>query len=83
MDITHLLNLLLAFTRDYTLLAVIIGLGLAWYAWLRPREFFKFCILLVVLAAALHFLSLFGDTLSSGSGAKDRMIHKTTDALED
>ncbi|HKI51488.1 MAG TPA: hypothetical protein VJ995_05395 [Geothermobacteraceae bacterium] len=68
------------FYQSYTIVVVVLAIGLVIWAYRNPKESLKFFLFLLFMAAVLFAISLFSDTVNIGSGSKRQMIHKTEQA---
>jgi len=79
MDFDNLVNQVSNFYQQYTIVVVVLALGLLIMIYRNPKESFKFLVFLFFLAAVIYAIGLFGDTVTTGVGSKQQMIHKTPD----
>ena len=79
MDFDNLFNQVSNFYQQYTIVVVVLAVGLLITIYRNPKESFKFLVFLLFLAAVIYAIGLFGDTVTTGVGGKQQMIHKTPD----
>jgi len=66
----------------YREISIALGVALAAYLLLRPKEGFKFLLVVIVICVALYFIVLSWNALSTGMQSKTRMGNKTLEALK-
>jgi RsiW-degrading membrane proteinase PrsW (M82 family) len=79
MDFDNLVNQVSNFYQQYTIVVVVLAVGLLIMIYRNPKESFKFLVFLLFLGAVIYAIGLFGDTVTTGVGSKQQMIHKTPD----
>ena len=77
MNFDRLMDYAHSLYNQYPVVIAVIALVLLFVACKKPKESFKFALLLLVMAAFFYAIGLFRDTLSTGTQNKDQMIHKT------
>lgn len=80
MDFDSLVTAFNEFYQTYTIVVVVLAIGLVIWAYRNPKESFKFFLFLLFMAAVLFAISLFSDTVNIGASSKQQMIHKTEQA---
>jgi multisubunit Na+/H+ antiporter MnhB subunit len=65
------------FYRSYPFVVAAIAIVLLFIAYRRPKESFKFALLLLVMAAVFYALGLLRDTLSTGLQNTNEGIQKS------
>jgi len=82
MSLDQMINSLASFYQQYTLAVVVVAIGLLIMIYRNPKESFKFLVFLLFMAAVIYAIGLFGETVNTGVGGKEQMIHKTEDASQ-
>ena len=82
MDLDSLLAALHQFYQTYTIVVVVLAIGLLIWVYRNPKESFKFLLFLLFMAAALYAIGLFTDTVNIGAGSKQQMIHNSEPATQ-
>jgi len=77
MDFTSLIDNAHRLCNQYPIVAAVLLLVLLFMAYKKPKESFKFALLLLFMAAVFYAIGLFRDTLATGTRNKDRMIQQT------
>lgn len=75
--IDSIVSYAVSFYHEYSIVVIVVAVILLIIAYSKPKESFKFCIFLVILACAIYAVDLFGDSVELGSQNKKEMIHKT------
>ena len=63
--------------NQYPLVVVAVAIVLLFMAYKKPKESFKFALMLLFIAAVFFAIGLIRDTLSTGTQNKDQMINKS------
>lgn len=82
MNIDSLLNLVFGYYHQYPWLAGVLAVLLLLWIWKKPKAFFKFCLLLAVIAAFFYAISLFGGVVSSGGEGTSEVGSKSRKQIE-
>ena len=73
----------LAFLQTNPIIAVVIGAIVVSLFYFKPKEMFKLLAFGLFMAVVFYCLTLFMETVSSGSKQKDQMIYKSIKVLEE
>ena len=76
----HLQNTLI-YLKANPIIAVVLGLFIAFCFYSKPKEMFKLLIFCVFLAVVFYIITLFAGAIGSGGQGKSQMIYKTKDAI--
>jgi len=82
MTVAPLFNQALNFYQQYPLLVVGLAVILLFLIYRNPKESFKFMLFLLVMAAVIYAIGMFGETVNLGADSKQQMIHKTEQATQ-
>ena len=77
MNFDSLMDYAINFHNQYPLVVVAVAIVLLFMAYKRPKESFKFTLMLLFIAAVFYAIGLIRDTLSTGTQSKDQMINKS------
>ena len=82
MNFTTLADYVLSFSSRYPYAVAAIAVILLFIVYRKPKESFKFVVFLLFMAAVFYALSLFRDTLSTGTQNAHEGIQKSTNLKE-
>jgi len=82
MNFDNLANQVVNVYQQYTIVVVVLAVGLLIMIYRNPKESFKLLVFLLFLAAVIYAIGLFGETVTTGVGSKQQMIDKTPDASQ-
>lgn len=82
MNFDNLANQVVNVYQQYTIVVVVLAVGLLIMIYRNPKESFKLLVFLLFLAAVIYAIGLFGETVTTGVGSKQLMIDKTPDASQ-
>ncbi|MCW8858820.1 MAG: hypothetical protein OQK50_03610 [Deltaproteobacteria bacterium] len=77
MNFDTLAEYVLSFCTRYPVVVAAIAIVLLFMAYKKPKESFKFAILLLFISAVFYLLGLFSDTLSTGTQNAKEGINKS------
>ena len=72
-----------AFLSTNPVIAILIGAILVLLFFSRPKQMFKLAAFILFITVVFYFITLFADTVSTGSKQKDQMIYKSKDVIGD
>ena len=81
MDLGTIVQTSVHFLQTHQLLSLVGGIALLVWAVKKPMDFAKFAIFVLILAVILYFLSLIGDSTSTGMRFKNDAGKRTEKAL--
>ena len=77
MNFASLVDYAINVYNQYPLVVLAVAIGLLFMAYKKPKESFKFALMLLFIAAVFYAIGLIRDTLSTGTQNKDQMINKS------
>lgn len=77
MNFDALADYALSFYSHYPFVVAVIAIVLLFMAYKKPKEIFKFAMLLLFMAAVFYALGMFRDTLSTGTQNAHEGIQKS------
>ena len=77
MNFASLMDYAFNFFNQYPLVVVAVAIVLLFMAYKKPKDSFKFALMLLFIAAVFYTIGLIRGTLSTGTQNKDQMINKS------
>lgn len=82
MNFETLISEVVGFFHTHTAIAVALIVALLILAYFKPKPMFKLLLFVFFAVAVFYVLSLFGESLQTGTQQKVRMNKKTLEAIE-
>ena len=73
MDFSGFIDGVVSFAQNYTLIAIVLALGLLFFTYRKPKLFFTLLFLGLFLSGVFYMITRMG---GSGSEQKKRLIHE-------
>lgn len=72
----------LAFLQTNPIIAVVLGAVVVAFFYFKPKEMFKLLAFGLFMAVVFYCITIFTETVRTGSKQKDQMIYKSEKVLE-